>query len=204
VRIHRWFPIALVAMALCAARAQATVSLTISDNDATPGSTSAAGGGTFSFTVRLVSTAEQTTGLDYYLTSSDATGLFTLIDRNTAGGAFNDPLFFTDSTVEASPSNIFNPRNDHDLGGLATGTLNAGTYLVANYLIGVSASAPVGTYTFQTTVANANEGWIDPSSNEHPFNAHGTFSVFVPEPSGFAVAALGLGCLIRRRRWLSL
>jgi MYXO-CTERM domain-containing protein len=193
--------VASLAMLFCAAPALATVSLTITDNDATPGSTIVGAGQTFNFTVNLVSTAEQTTGLDYYLTTPNGDGFFSIVDRNTAGSTFVDPLFFNDATVEGAPSNLLNPRNDHDLGALATATTNAGTHLVANFTMLVSAAAPNGIYTIQTTTAQPTEGWIDPSSGEHPFNSHGTFSISVPEPGAGAAAALvALGALVRRRR----
>ena len=194
--------VTLCAVLLCAAPALATVSLQITDNDATPGSTVVGAGQPFSFSVRLDSTSEQTAGLDYYLTTPDGAGLFTIVGRNTAGGMYNDPLYYTDTTVTTSPSNILNPRNLNDLGGLATNTLNAGNYLVANYTLMVSAAAPNGQYTIQTMVLNpAIEGWIDPLSGEHPFNSHGSFSVSVPEPAGVAAATLlALGAASRRRR----
>jgi MYXO-CTERM domain-containing protein len=198
--VNRSFVAALAVLLCCTAPALATVSLTISDNDATPNSAVVGAGNTFSFTVRLVSTSEQTAGIDYYLTTPDGSNRFSIVDRNTAGGMYNDPLYFTDTTVEASPSNLLNPRNDNDLGGLATSTLNAGTYLVANYTLLVDAATPNGIYTINTTVANANEGWIDPSSGEHPFTSHGAFTVSVPEPSGLGLAMLVVAGLIRRRR----
>jgi hypothetical protein len=196
--------VASFAMLLCAATpALATVSLTISDGDATPASTVAGAGQTFSFAVNLVSTAEQTEGVDYYLTTPDGSGWFSIVDRNTAGGKYNDPLYFTDATVEGSPSNILNPRNDHDLGGLVTTTQNLGTHLVANYTLMVNAATPNGIYTIQTTVSQPNEGWIDPNSVEHPFASHGSFTVSVPEPSGVGgFALLALGAAIRRGRRL--
>jgi hypothetical protein len=194
------FAALLLLLCCCCAPALATVSLTISDNDATPTSAVVGAGNTFSFTVRLVSTSEQTAGVDYYLTTPDGSNRFSITDRNTAGGMYNDPLYFTDTTVEASPSSILNPRNDHDLGGLATSTLNAGTHLVASYTLLVDPATPNGIYTINTT-ANANEGWVDPSSGEHAFTSHGLFTVSVPEPAstGLTLALLAAG-VIRRRR----
>jgi MYXO-CTERM domain-containing protein len=193
--------VASLVVLFCAAPALATVSLTITDNDATPGSTIVGAGQTFNFTVNLVSTAEQTTGLDYYLTTPNGDGFFSIVDRNTAGSTFVDPLFFNDTTVEGAPSNSLNPRNDHDLGALATATTNAGTHLVANFTMLVSAAAPNGIYTIQTTTALPTEGWIDPISEEHPFFSHGTFSISVPEPgAGTAAVLVALGALVRRRR----
>ena len=196
--------VASLALLLCAAApALATVSLAITDGDATPGSTVAGAGQTFGFTVNLVSTAEQTDGLDYYLTTPDGSGWFSIFDRDTAGGKYNDPLYQSDTNVEASPNNILNPRNFYDLGGLATITQNAGTHLVAKYILTVNPATPNGIYTIRTTVAQPTEGWIDPQSGEHPFASHGTFTVSVPEPGGVAAAALlALGAAIRRRRRL--
>ena len=202
-RIHRSVVASLVVLLYAAAPALATVSLTLSDNDATPGFKLIGAGESLNFTVRLTATSESTAGVDYYLTTPNGSGFFRITDRNTAGGMYNDPLYFTDTTVESSPSNILNPRNDNDLGGLATSTLPPSTgngYLVANYTILVDPATPNGTYTINTTVANANEGWIDGSSGEHPFNNHGTFTIQVPEPAaGFFMAMFAAG-LIRRRR----
>ena len=192
----------LAVLLCCAAPALATVSLTISDNDATPGFKLIGAGETLNFTVRLVATSEQVAGIDYYLTTPDGAGNFSISNRNTAGGMFNDPLYFTDITVATPPSSVLNPRNGNDLGGLATNTLNAGTHLVANYTILVDAATPNGTYTINTT-ANPNEGWIDGASGEHPFNSHGTFTIQVPEPAtglALSTAACAAAALIRPRR----
>ena len=199
----RFYHLVLIALAAAigpAATSLATVSLTISDTVAPTGSVTVAPGGTFTFTVRLVSTAEQTTGLDYYLTASTP-DIFTITDRNTAGGAYSDTLFFDDATVEATPSSILNPRNDHDLGGLSPVTRNAGTHTVATYTIAVSPTAPFDSYTIQTT-SNPGEGYIypTPTPGEAPFNSHGTFTVVIPEPSTLAMAAIGLASLAGRRR----
>ena len=189
----------LVLLFYAAAPALATVTLNISDNDASPTGAAVPQGANFSFTVRLVSTSEQVTGLDYYLTSPESAGVISIVDRNTVGGMFNDPLFFNDATVESSPSSLLNPRNDHDLGGLSTGTLGAGTYTVANFTLNVAPGAPDGFYTIQT-VSNPGEGWINGSSQEFPFDSHGTFTVFVPEPGALALFGLALPAVIRRRR----
>lgn len=200
MRIHRCLLVILTFMLIPSATAWATVSLNISDNDATPTATTLSPGGQFTFTVRLVSTAETTAGIDYYLNSSNSNPYFSILDRNTAGSAYADPLFFSDAVVEASPSNLLNPRNDNDLGGSATTTNGVGTFLVANYTIAVAAGTPAGAYTI-TTTSNPNEGWIDPSFVDHPFNQHGSFTANVlPEPANLAVLGLALVGVIRRRR----
>jgi hypothetical protein len=197
--VLRSFAASVAALLCCAAPALATVSLAITDNDATPTSKVVGAGQTFSFTVNLVSTAEQTDGVDYYLTTPNGSGFFSITDRNTAGGMYNDPLYFTDTVVESSPSNILNPRNDNDLGGLATTTQGTGTKLVANYTLLVDAATPNGIYTINTT-SNPGEGWLDSSSVDHPFTSHGAFTVSVPEPAGLALAMLAAAGLIHRRR----
>lgn len=204
MRCHRytWIVVATLIVSAFSSIAAADVSLTISDNDATPGSGFIQPDGKFSFTVRMVVTgSDLVSGLDYYLTTPDLSGSFDIFDRNTAGGAFNDPLFFDDTTVEGSPSSILNPRNDHDLGGLSAGSKGAGTHLVAIYTLErIGTPPPNGYFTIETT-SNANEGWIDPSSGEHMFTSHGSYTIFVPEPaSGVGIAALALGAVSRRRR----
>jgi hypothetical protein len=115
--------VASLVVLLCAAPALATVSLTISQNDATPGSTVAGAGQTFSFTVNLVSTAEQTTGLDYYLTTPDGAGLFSIVDRNTPTLIYKTRSF--SRTGEYPLDSLWSNRDTIDImpNGLATDTL---------------------------------------------------------------------------------
>ncbi len=193
--------IALFVLLCCTAPVSATVSLTLSDNSGAPNSQVVGAGQSFSFTVNLVSTAETTEGVDYYLTSPNGSGYFRITDRNTAGGMYNDPLYFTDTVVESSPSNILDPRNDNDLGGLATTPQGTGTKLVANYTLLVDAATPNGVYTINTT-SNPGEGWVGGPAGDNPFNSHGTFTVSVPEPAGLGLAMLAAAKLIRRRRRL--
>jgi len=191
--------LSFAAFLCCAAPAWATVSLTLSDTSGAPNSQVVGAGQTFSFTVNLVSTSEQTDGVDYYLTTPNGSGFFSITGRNTAGGMYNDPLYFSDTVVTSSPSNILNPRNDNDLGGLATTTQGAGTKLVANLTLLVDPATPNGIYTINTT-SNPGEGWLDPSSVDHPFTSHGAFTVSVPEPTtGLGLALLALSGCIRRR-----
>jgi len=194
--------LSFAALLCCAAPASATVSLTLSDTSGAPNSQVVGAGQTFSFTVNLVSTSEQTDGVDYYLTTPNGSGFFSITGRNTAGGMYNDPLYYTDTVVESSPSNILDPRNDNDLGGLATTPQGAGTKLVANYTLLVDAATPNGVYTINTT-SNPGEGWVGGTAGDNPFNSHGTFTVSVPEPAtatGLSLAMLTLASLIRRRR----
>ena len=161
--------------------------------------------GNFSFTVRLSTTAgEQVKGVDYYLTTPNGSGLFNIVDRTTTGtpsnSPFVDPLYFNDTTVESAPSNLLDPRNDHDLGGLATiATSGAGPFLLATYTLHADPSAS-GLYTFQTT-ANPGEGWLDTTPQDHAFNNHGSIQIQVPEPAGVTLLTLAsIGAACRRRR----
>jgi hypothetical protein len=118
--LSRFIPVAVVATVIgwAGATASATVQLSITDGDSTPTAGSAPRGGTFSFTLNLISTAEQTTGLDYFLrdnTFVSGTPRFRISDRNITGSTYSDP-FFADAAVEAQPSSLLNPSNDNDLG----------------------------------------------------------------------------------------
>jgi hypothetical protein len=161
------------------------------------------GNGDFSFTVRLATTAgEQVKGVDYYLTSNGS-GLFSIVDRNTAGSPsgspFVDPLYYNDTIVESAPSSLLDPRNDHDLGGLATtATSGAGPFLLATFTLHANPSAS-GLYTFQTT-SNPGEGWLDTTPQDHPFNNHGSIQILVPEPAGLTLLSLTATAAVCRRR----
>src|SRR4051812_39461514 len=80
-------------VALLPAIAGATVSLNLSDNDGTPTTGFVDTNRRFTVSLRLTSTAEQSTGVDYFLESTDGSGVFTIVDRNLAGSAYPDPFF---------------------------------------------------------------------------------------------------------------
>ena len=185
----------------------AAVSLNFTDNDATPTAASVSSGSSFTVTLNLTSTAEQTTGLDYFLrdnTFVSGTPRFRITDRNIGASTYSDP-FNGDAAVEAQPASLLNPSTDLDLGATLANPSSpngAGTFLVANYTFAVDPTTPLGTYTI-STFSQPGTGYQagPPLFTDMPFNQHATFNVtVVPEPS--AVALLGLGAigLLRRRR----
>jgi hypothetical protein len=193
--------------AFAASPAAAAVSLSITDGSGPPTSGTATRGTTFSFALNLVSTAEQTTGLAYFLeTNAAGSGLFAIVDRNLAGSTYSDPAA-VDAVVEAPASALLDPRNNNNLGASlanVNAANGAGTFLVANYTISVSATAPLGTYTIQTFSATG-AGYAGPASSgfaNGDFAAPGTYAItVVPEP-GTAAGFIGVGLagLAARRR----
>jgi len=173
----------LASMVIPAASALATVTLALTDQDATPLSTTVAKGSNFTVRLNLTSTSEQTTGLDYFLAAlGSGSGHFYIVDRDISTSPYADPSF-VDSVVEAQPDSVLNPRNAWDLGATlnnVNSALNSGTYLVANYTIHVNADTPNATYTIEAQ-NDPNIGWIGNSAdnfNDHPFS---------PPPADFAV-----------------
>ncbi|HYE18509.1 MAG TPA: PEP-CTERM sorting domain-containing protein [Tepidisphaeraceae bacterium] len=218
---------ALTLAAAWATPARATVALKLSDNDATPTAVSVAAGQTFTVTASLISTGEQVTGVDYYLsTPTSIAGKFRIKDRNNAGSSFSD-LIKADagdnaanpgvedtnySLISVRPGNAA-PRNGLDLGASIANVgspLSAGQYILAAYTITVASDTPAGTYTLSTT-ADAGTGWVGtaPFFNEAAFAAQGSFSVTVtqvvtpapiPEPGVLSLVGVAAMGLARRRR----
>ena len=205
--------------------ARATVSLKLSDNDATPSSVSVIAGQSFTVTASLISTAEAVTGVDYYLTlPTIAGGKFRILDRNITGSLFSDPAKPANgdnnlnpgvedtnfSLISVRPGNAA-PRNGLDLGASIANVgspLSAGSYILGVYTISVASDIAPGTYNLATT-ADAGTGWVGtaPLFNEAAFAGQGTFSITiapvpgpVPEPATLSLLTLaGIGCLSRRR-----
>jgi hypothetical protein len=197
--------LACLLIAVASAPTLATVSLTLSDGDATPTYARIGAGGSVVLTVRLNATSEQTTGLDYFLRASGAgsSGLFSIGGRSLAGSAYPVP-YFDDATVTVPADALLDPDNNVDLGGSVPNVnvpVNAGNHLVANLTLNVSPSAPDGVYTIET-FSMPGTGWIGagPSFPEAPFNSHATFTLEVPEPTSLGLLALAASTLIRRRQ----
>lgn len=208
----------LVILLMGATAARATVSMSLSDGDATPTSVIVFPGSTFSVTATLVASTERLTGIDYYLqTSGAAAGKFRITGRNIGSSAFSDVIKPDTGDNGSNPGitdtnySLLNPRNSLDLGASIANVatpLNPGTYALATYTISVPAGTPAGTYTL-TTMSDPGTGWVagPPLFLENAFNSHGTFSVTVqattpvPEPStGLMLVGLATAGLLRRRR----
>jgi hypothetical protein len=202
--------VALWASVLIPAGAHAAVSLAFQDQDGTNnGSVSVLPNGTFNVRLNLTSAntaADRTTAIDYYLTIlGGGSGLFRIQDRNVTaaspyGGADATDLYFDDATVEALPSALLDPKNDHDLGAVAASPTMGTSFLVAIYTIKVDPATPFGTYSLQTT-SDPGTGWGDTNFDDHEFAQHANYTIVVPEPTGGALAACGAaGVLLSGRR----
>lgn len=212
--------VAAAAVAFVAApAARATVSLSLSDGDATPTSRVVTPGSTFTITASLISTGEQITGVDYYLQASGAAaGKVSLVDRNVGASPFSDLIKADTGDNGANPGvedasvRLLNPRNGLDLGASIANVslpLGAGTHLLATYTIDVPATLVPGTYTISTT-SDTGTGWVGaaPFFNEASFGQQGSFTITintptappVPEPVSAMMVVAGMGLMLRRRR----
>jgi len=191
--------------------APSSVSLVLTDLDATPSETTVLPGQTFNVRVNLVTTTatspnvqDRTTGLNYYLSMFGAgSGNFRIVDRNIGASTYND-LYNDDATVEGAVSGLLDPINDHDLGGSLANPMTtsngAGTFLVADFTIGVLPGTPFGSYVLVTD-SPAGVGWAGPNPDftDHEFTSHGSFSIVVPEPASIAMLGLAFVGVFRKR-----
>ena len=193
-----------------------SVSLILTDKDATPGAATVARGSTFAVSVMMKSTTtgtnDQVTGVDYFLQSSTS-GILSIASRNTgasSGTAFPNP-WQPDSDV-VNPSLYdpgLNPTNGTDLGGRIANLnvpISGNTFEVADFVVSVSASALPGTYTI-TTFSNPGTGYEgpgDPNTGlgfaDTPFSSQGSFLLTVQLPEPTTVWVIAAGALALRRR----
>lgn len=194
----------LVGVLSSAATARAAVSLSFSDGSGVLTAGTAERGGTFTVTLSLTSTTEQTTGLDYFLSAAGpASGVLRIDDRSLAGSPYSEPLN-PEASVEAVAAATLNPDNDLDLGAVLANQnvpQPAGTSLVATYRFAVDPSAPLGTYTI-TTFSPDGQGYVGPFPfQEAAFAQQASYQVtIVPEPAGAAGVGAGMALLAARRR----
>src|SRR5258706_5620589 len=162
------------------------------DIDGTNSGWLGARGAPFTLTLNISSSAP-TTGVDYYLQSTDGfvggVSYFTMTGRTTAGSSPNtaySEIYKTNTEVLAAPANILNPQTDLDLGGVLNNVNNAnvpGTYQVATFTFQVAAGTPDGTYAIQT-ISQPGTGWIGagPDFNEAQFDHHASYLITVAKP----------------------
>ena len=188
---------AAAALFLAAGIGQAAVMVSLTDNDGTPNVGFGDAGQSFSLTVTLTSTLEQTTGLTYFLqelTGSAGNAHFQIIGRNITGSPFSD-LTTSDGVVTTPASARLDPGNDHDLGaGLANlnAPLGIGSFFVANLTLLVLPTTPNGNYTIELTPNTVASGPspIFPEFQVQRFS-YTVVTPSVPEPATASLAILG-------------
>lgn len=196
------------------AKAAVTLGLTSSGTAAT--STSVSVGQTFNVDLRLTSTAETLTGVDYYFhIDGAAAGHVKLINRDISASPFTDPVKLNIGDNAGNPGvldpsvSVLNSPSALDLGATISNVnsaLSAGTYLLGTYSLTVDSSTPIGTYTLSTTsIPGSGAVTQAPTFNEQSFDRQAALSLTVtpatlaPEPAGAMVLLGMLGLALRRR-----
>jgi PEP-CTERM motif-containing protein len=162
--------------------------------------------------LQLVSTAETTTALTYWLAqfSGPGSGVFSITGRDRSGGDFNrggwgDTVVtsagdsFSNSQSlglgqpDGVPDNLLSPRNGPSFGSIASGTSNPpGGHQVATFTLTISLGALPGLYEIRTFDYPGN-GYGDENFQDHDFDAHAAIRVeVVPEPATWLLVGLGL------------
>lgn len=178
--------------------AQAAVTLDLSDTAGNTNSVTITPGASFLVTLSFTSTAESTSGIQYFLEAlGAASGQFKIIARDVAISAFSD-LITGDDIALAAPNALLDTTNDNNLGGLtASGSNGMGTFTIATFTIQSDATISSGNYMIGTNSAL----FLDENVNEISAS-QSTYQISViPEPSSCLLLGLGLaGVVFRRRR----
>jgi hypothetical protein len=172
-------------------------------------------GGTFQFTINLTVSglsgtdptaagAQNIQGLTYFLQQSGGSAFpFSITGRDITGSMFTD-LISTQGQVFASPGNNVDLNgNERDLGALADNPMGNGTYFVATITLSIAANAAPGQYTFQSVNTGGRTAVFNDSNGDTSPIQQGMITVTVPEPSTYALLALGAigaGVIVYRRR----
>jgi hypothetical protein len=185
---------------------QAAVTLGFQIGGATPTTIYELPGSTFLMSVVVTGAGEQMIGVDYHFlastsSASNASNVFSVFSR-TSSTSFNMP-FESDPGVAAADQSLA-PDTSFNLGA---NTANfspltvSGTVKVADYMITVSSTAPVGskyTFSFSNITSDALD-YNTPAFTDASFSSTGSFTVFTPEPSCIALIGLSLISLRRHR-----
>lgn len=188
-----------------------------------PATLTGAPGGTVTISLQLVSTAEGTTALDYWLSqfSGPTAGAFSIVSRDYTSSIYPDPSAsnaqvmsstdtFSNSTgapgADSVPDNVIKPQNGFDLGSSKSDTTvnqPAGTWQVATFTLGISNAAALGTYQIRSFDYNGF-GWSNTTVQDQPFSTQAAINVnvaAVPEPATWSLMTLGgLLTLLRARK----
>lgn len=208
--------VGIVAAISLAMPAKAAVTLGLTSSGTTATSTSVSVGQTFNVDLRLTSTAETLTGVDYYFhIDGAAAGHVKLTNRDITASPFTDPVKLNIGDNAGNPGvldpsvSILNSQSALDLGATISNVnsaLSAGTYLLGTYSLTVDPSTPIGTYTLSTTsIPGSGAVTQAPTFNEQSFDQQAALSLTVtpatlaPEPAGAMVLLGMLGMALRRR-----
>ena len=197
--------------------ARAAVSLSLTASGSSVGTASVVVGQSFNVDLRLTSTAETMTGVDYYLhIGGAAAGHVTLTNRDISSSPFSEAVKFNTGDNAGNPGVLdpsvatINSSTALDLGATITDISRAlpanTTYLLGTYTLTVDPSTPTGTYTLSTTsIPGSGVVTQAPIFAEQSFDQQAALSLTVtpatlaPEPAGAMVMLSMLGLALRRR-----
>jgi hypothetical protein len=168
---------------------------------------------TFTFSVFLTSSGEQTLGLDYFLGDKGLLGVpspvarFDIVDRTITGTPFTDPLnddgkvegsAMSDETEPTSVDDQLDPKNFWDLGATTNAgqPTNAGSFKVADYTLRY-----IGNTNGQFIIETVDATYAAPDFSDPGFTTQGSITVnVIPEPGTLALAGIAGAALVLRRR----
>ncbi len=195
--------------------ARADVTMAFDDSSGDPLAGTFAPNTNITLLVKLTSTLESVSGVNYRLQVVEAavSGKFKLTTRSLTNAIFGFNSANTDAAVVAGSAGLLDPITDLNLGavvsdsginiGQAGGPVAAGVgYLVATLTINIPTGTGPGVYHIQT-VSDATDVGYDQGFfpfKEVPFDQQATYTVTVtPEPAS-AILFFGLAAMTLRRR----
>jgi hypothetical protein len=198
--------VALIAALVCTVAGLSTASaqtalFSYNDNVGTPNAGTYTPGSSFTFAIDITfapgGNVANMAGLSYWFEQQNpnAPFYFGITNRDLSSSIFSFPQ--TTNAQLTYPQNL-TPQNVKDLGGTTQDLsgVGAGTYLIANLTIAISASAAPGTYIIENTTTGGKTSSITDDQGHTFAIPQATYTItVVPEPATFGLLAAGFSIL---------
>jgi hypothetical protein len=198
--------VALLAVLVCTVAGLSTASaqtalFSYNDNVGTPDAGTYTPGSSFTFAIDITfapgGSVANMVGLSYWFEQQNpnAPFYFAITNRDLSSSIFSFPQ--TANAQLTYPQNM-TPQNVKDLGGSTQDLMGvgAGTYLVANLTISISAAAAPGTYVIENTTTGGKTSAISDDQGHTAPIPLATYTItVVPEPTTFGLLAAGFSIL---------